>query len=675
MLAALLLILGAGLVVYTQATGFDFVYFDDDEYVFKNPKVLQGLSTGGTRWAFTTFQSKHWHPLTWLSHMVDAELFGSNPVGHHAMNLGLHLLNALLLFWFLERTTRDRVPALLVALAFTVHPLHVENVAWVASRKDLLCAFFWMVTLHAYTAYVRRPGFGRYTLVLVTFCLATLSKSMAVTLPIVLLLLDRWPLSRTANEQFPQPAAASHRHGTGIGWLVIEKLPLLTISLLIGLVTLEAIRSYHVHTPIQLPEGSSLTLGSQAFLVYLMKLFYPVGLITPYPIVVDLSSWMPVFSGFMVLVLTIGTILFLKSHPYLFVGWGWYLVTLMPVAGFFGPPRVANRYAYLPLIGIYILLAWSMVIVWRRWPRFKVLLLFVLAGAMSVLTGLAYQQTATWRDTPTLFNHTLKTNPRSAVAHVNIGVYLYAEGRYKEASDHQRQAVLLSPQKAEYHYNLGVSLLRMKDTLEALEHFTRAAQLRPDYVEAMSNRGLCLLQLGKLEAAQREFTKVLDIEPDHAHTLNHLGLYHVARGDLTAAEIRFRQAITAKPGYADAMANLAGTLANKGITQKAEELYRAAIQIAPAKPNYYFGLASLLTLQKKFKDAVALRRQGLLLAPENAEQHYFLAVDEYFTGNLRQAWQQLEQAKMLGYLRVEKLFEEELAQGLSTLSDENKGTD
>ncbi len=672
LLAPALLIIGAGTLVYVQVNRFDFVFFDDNEYVFQNSQVLKGLTTDSIRWAFTTLQSKHWHPVTWLSHMLDVELFELNPAGHHLMNLGLHLLTACLLFRFLFRATGEFVPTLLLALAFTVHPLHVENVAWVASRKDLLCALFWVITLNAYLSYVQNPCIKRYTLVLFTFCLAAMAKSMAVTLPLVLLLLDFWPLSRPAGAApFPQKTIDPGKRS--LGWLAIEKLPFLAISMLVGLLTLHALHSQYIHTPAQLPIGTSWVQGPKAYLVYLAKLVYPVDLITPYPLAIRISFWVPAFCGALAILITAVTIYYRRLHPYLLVGWAWYLVTLAPVSGFFGPPRIANRYPYIPLIGIYILLFFGGAAIARHWPRLKKPLLITAIVFIGLWSSLASRQAGTWRDTLTLFRHTLAVNPYSSIAHVNIGIYHYSKNRIDEAIRHQAEAVKLVPLKAEYHYNLGISLLKKRKYQTALDHFTTATRLRPDYYSAMSNRGLCLMQLGRLEAARIEFERVISGKPDHAHTHNHLGRLYAIGGSLSKAEKHFRKAISANQNYGDALANLAATLATRGQHDRAENYYRKAIHNAPDNPDYYFGLANLLTSQKKFKAAAETRILGLTRSPGSAEQQYFLAVDHYFTGDLELARQHLLQAKRMGYAEIEKLFEEKLARALP--GDQPRGPD
>jgi len=664
---ALMLIVGTGILVYGQVYSFDFVYFDDNTYVFQNRQVLQGLSMDNLWWAFTATVSKHWHPLTWLSHMLDVELFGVNPTGHHLVNLGLHLLTALLLFWFLSRTTADLAPALFVALAFTLHPLHVENVAWVADRKDLLCALFWMAALHAYAGYARQPAISKYVLALFVFILATLSKSMAVTLPLIFFLMDMWPLKRTIVIGAHDSEIKKQSRYAGVVKLFLEKLPFLAISIAIGLITVSSIQTgdYH-HTPTSLQELDRLGLGLRAYIVYFGKLFYPADLVTPYPVNVHMHSWMRAFCVGLAIAFTAGAIRSRQRHPYLLVGWLWYLITLLPVAGFTGPPRMANRYVYIPLIGIYILLAWGAAAVCKKWPRLTKPFWVVSTCLLIFWAANAYRLAGTWQNTETLFQHTLKVYPQTSVPHVNLGAYYFARNNLDQAIQHQREAVRLAPHKSEYLYNLGISLSKKKNYTAALYQFSQAVHLSPDYADAISRQGVCLLHLGEQEEARRKFEKVLTLHPDHARTINHLGHYYVLQGDLKEAERHFLRAISIDPEYGDALANLAGTLASMGAYSKSESYYRKALQVTPDVADYFFALASLLAYQNRFKEATQTRQLGLELEPGNAGQHYFMAVDLYFIGDLKNAGDHLDKAKQLGYSEVEKLFEEKLTKSLKS---------
>ncbi len=665
-----MLILGAGLFIYAQVAGFDFVYYDDDEYIFNNPQVQRGLTAENIVWAFHSLVSKHWHPVTWLSHMLDVQLFGLNPAGHHLMSLGLHLLTVLLLFRFLLITTGDRIPALIASLLLAVHPLHVENVAWVADRKDLLCALFWMVTLNAYAGYVQNSGFLRYMAVLLAFCLAALSKSMALTLPLVLILLDVWPLQRytPGHRSKTSDSGGNDRHV--FGWLLAEKMPFLVISTAVGLVTLHALNAFKGRSiPSFVPAiDMRVSQGISAYLEYLIHLVYPVNLISPYQVSIQTYYWKPVVSSFVVLFITVAAIRLYRRHAYLAVGWAWYLVTLLPVAGFHGPIRIADRYAYLTLIGIYIILAWGGAAVSRLQPHLQKPLLILSGIFIGILAVLAYHQTFYWKNTLSLFQHTLAVDPSIALAHSNLGVYHQDYGQIDTAIRYQSEAIRLAPSRPEYRYNLGVHYLHKQDYRLAKQYFEQANELRPGDLAALSNLGLCQLQLGEFEPARRSLEQALQIEPYHLHSYNHLGRYYLLTGNRSAAEAIFRRILRAFPDNGDALANLAGTLASGGAYLEAENYFRKAIAAKPVRPGYYFGLAALLTRQKKFSEAASLREKGLVKEPRNARQHYYVAVDYFFSNDIRNAEKHLAKAKELKFPGVESMFEQNLIRARANIS-------
>ena len=661
---AVFAILTAGSLVYAAVFSFDFVYYDDDEYVFENPQVKRGLNADTIAWAFTALVSKHWHPLTWLSHMLDVTLFGLNPAGHHGMNIGLHLITVLLLFRFLVRTTGDRWPALLTALLLAVHPLHVENVAWVADRKDLLCALFWMVTLNAYAGYAAKPGLLRYLGVLLAFCLALMSKSMAITLPLVLLVLDYWPLRRctVAGDDWKTDSRTAGR--PDCRQLLYEKIPFFAVSLAMGLFTLWVLEAQQADYKTAFPSDRHWVYGAMAYSFYLYKLIWPAKLVAPYPISSQVALFWPLLSAAATVLITAGVATRFRRRPYLAAGWMWYLVVLLPVSGFIGPIRFANRYAYLPLIGIYVMILWSAASVVRTRPHLRTPLLSIMGLIVVALALVSHGQVRHWQDTRTLFSHTLRFNPVSSIAHNNLGIFAYRQGRLPEAVAHQQKAVELTPKQPEFHYNLGVSYLHSGEYSRARLSFFQALQLRPQYADALTNLGISWLQLGNLEKAREAFKKVLVLEPDNPQAYNQLGRTHLMQRELGAAEKHFRRVLSINPGHSDALANLGSVLAANGKYGAAERHFRKAIKAAPETAAYYFGLAQVLSGLKKFEAAAALRTKGLAIEPHNGEQQYYLAVDLYFTGRYKRAAEHLAIARDSNYPGIESLFEERLAGGL-----------
>jgi hypothetical protein len=467
-----LLLSVATLAVFARVIGFEFVNYDDPLYVSANLHVQEGLTLEGVRWAFTTFNAANWHPLTWISLMLDASIGGPDPRLFNLTNLILHLANTLLLFFFLERITgRPRRSAVAAAL-FAIHPLHVESVAWVAERKDVLSTLFLLLTLLAYAGWVKRPGPVRRFAVVLLFALGLLAKPMLVTLPVLLLLLDAWPLRR--KEPWRR--------------LVLEKAPLGAMSIATGVVTFVAQR--HSGTMGSLagyPLGVRIANAIVATATYLGQAIWPTRLAVFYPHPgASLAASMVAGSAVVLAALTFWTIRVRRSRPYLLFGWAWYLVTLAPVVGIVqvGWQARADRYTYLPLIGIFLGVVWALADRFADRPA----LLSSLAGAVLVMLGIgAFVQAGWWRDSETLFRHALAVTDDNAVAHNNLGTALLRRRLLSEAEGHFAEAVHINPLYAEAHSNLGVALGRQGKIGEAILEFERALELQPDYPDARRN--------------------------------------------------------------------------------------------------------------------------------------------------------------------------------------------
>ena len=452
--------------------GFEFLNYDDPLYVTANPHVQHGLSVEGVRWAFTTFTAANWHPLTWISLMLDASIGGPGPRVFHLTNLILHLANVLLLFFLLDRMTgRPRASAVTAAL-FAIHPLHVESVAWIAERKDVLSTLFLLLTLLAYAGYVERPGLQRRLAVVLLFALGLLAKPMLVTLPVLLLLLDAWPLRRRGPW--------SH--------LVIEKAPLLAMSIATGVMTIVAQQQAEtVGTLAGYPLGVRVANAIVATATYLWKAVWPTGLAVFYPHPgAALAAWTVAASALVLAALTSWTICVRRSRPYLLFGWAWYLVTLAPVVGIVqvGWQARADRYTYIPLIGVFLGVVWAISEGFADRPA----LLSSMATAVLVALGIgAFVQAGYWRDSETLFRRALAVTDDNAVAHSNLGTALLRRNLLNEAQEHFAEAVRINPHFAEAHSNLGVTLGRQGRIDEAILEFRRALELQPDYPDARRN--------------------------------------------------------------------------------------------------------------------------------------------------------------------------------------------
>jgi Flp pilus assembly protein TadD len=566
------------LIVYASVRHHDFVNFDDDDYVTANPVVLRGLTWHGVAWAFTTEHAVNWHPLTWLSHMLDVQLYGLDAGAHHLTNLLFHIGNTLLLFGLLHRMTGALGRSAFVAGLFAVHPLHVESVAWVAERKDVLSTLFWMLTLWAYIEYVKRPDLRqssrrRYAAVLLFFALGLMAKQMLVTLPLVLLLLDFWPLGRVGIGPNPAGGWAPARDGWATaGRLVWEKLPLLALA------AASSIATFVIHQrggaviilsaiPLQLRIENALV----SYVVYIGKMLWPAGLAVLYPYPQSLSAWSVAVAFVTLTGISVAVIWAAPRRPYLPVGWFWYLGTLVPVIGLIqvGDQAIADRYTYIPLIGLFIIVAWGVPDLLVRWPLRRVVLPKIALPAAACLVILACAITARgqleyWEDSTTLWTHTLAVTTRNNIAHNNLGATLADQGKTDEAIAHYSEALRIKSDYADAHNNLGVALADQGKLDEAIAHYSEALRIKPGYSDAHSNLGIALADQGNLDEAIAQFTEALRINPDSAKAHNNLGVALASQGKLDEAIAQFTEALQVKPDYADARNNLELALARRG---------------------------------------------------------------------------------------------------------------
>jgi hypothetical protein len=512
---------------FWPVVGHDFVGFDDERYVTGNRHVQGGLSSAGLLWVWTSFHAANWHPLTWISHMLDWQLYGGEPMGHHLTSLLLHALNTLLLFLLLERMTGATGRSLLVALLFAIHPQHVESVAWIAERKDLLSTLFWLLAIGAYLRYVRSPGIGRYALVAALFVLGLLAKPMLVTLPFTLLLLDYWPLER----------------GSRLWPLLREKLPLLALSVLSSVVTLAAQRAGGAVASLDLyPAGVRLSNALVAYATYLWRTLWPAGLALPYPHPgTNPALWKLTASVTLLAALTYLAWHTRRSRPYLLVGWLWFLGTLVPVIGLVqvGPQALADRYTYVPLIGVFVMVAWGIRPAVTRSSttesttpmRRDTGLLALTCLIVPLLTVTTWMQLRHWRDDEALTRRALNVTRNNAVAHNQYGLVLVRSGQAADAVEHYREAIEISPRFAEAHNNLAGALTELTRDDDALEHYRTALQLKPAYPEARLNLGVALAKRNQLDDAIEQFEEALRLRPDYGKAHANLAAAHHTRGD------------------------------------------------------------------------------------------------------------------------------------------------
>jgi Tfp pilus assembly protein PilF len=485
--------------VFWQVNQFNFIAYDDPVYVTQNSHIQSGITLDGLRWAFSTKYFGLWNPLVWLSLMLDYRLIGLNAGGYHLTNLIFHILSTLLLFWLFNRMTGAIWKSAFVAAVFALHPLHVESVAWIAERKDVLSAFFWMLTLCLYVYYTEKPVISRYILVLFCYVLALMSKPMVVTLPLIMILLDYWPLGRFES-----------RKTNLILWQLKEKILFFILSAVLVIATLypsdnPSVKFYSLYTRI--------ANAPVSFTIYLKKTFWPHDLAIFYPFSNQLTVWQVLGAVFLILVISIAVILMAKRRPYLFAGWLWYSITLLPVIGIIqiGPHLMADRYTYLPLIGIAIMLAWGTPLIFSRADMRKYFLFPAGIVVIAVLSILTSQQCGYWKNSTALFTHTLQVTENNFMADNNFGAVLFEEGKTGEAIDHYNKVIRIKPDFALAYYNRGLAYAKLGRYQSAVEDFNKAISLKQDDVDTYDNRANAYFNLGKKELGCYDARKACDL--------------------------------------------------------------------------------------------------------------------------------------------------------------------
>jgi protein O-mannosyl-transferase len=541
----------ATLAVFWQVTQYDFVNFDDHVYVTQNSHIQSGITPEGFRWAFSTKYTGLWNPLTWLSFMFDYQVHGLNAGGYHLTNLILHIMSALLLFWFFNRMTGAIWRNAFVAAVFALHPLHVESVAWIAERKDVLSAFFWMLTLCLYVYYTEKPVIRRYLPVLFSFVCALMSKPMVVTLPVIMILLDYWPLGRFELKK-----------GNLILWQLKEKIPFFILSAALVIITLYP-SSYSVK---HFPLSSRLANAPVAFVTYLEKTFWPHDMAVVYPFPVQIPVLHVLFASLLILVITMFVIVMIKRMPYLFVGWLWYAITILPVIGIIqiGCYAMADRYYYLPSIGVAVMLAWEIPSLIKKEDRRKKILFSAGIAFLAIMAFLTWKQCAYWKNSIELFNHTLQVAKNNYPAYINLACALAEKGKTGEAMDYYNKAIYMSTKYAELYYSRGNLYYKQGNYQRAIEDFNKAIKLKPDYAAVYYNRGIAYNYLGQYQRAIEDYNKAIGITPDDSDNYNNRGAAYVKLGQYQCAIEDFNKAIILKQNYADAYSNRANVYLYQG---------------------------------------------------------------------------------------------------------------
>ena len=581
-------------VVFGQTLRHEFINYDDNAYVYENPTVIKGLSLHGIAWSFTHAQVEHWIPLTTISHMLDCQVYGLKPWGHHLTNVILHGAASILLFLVLMQMTGALWRSAFVAAVFAVHPLHVESVAWVSERKDVLTGVFFMLTIAAYVHYTRKPrSLPRYLAALLLFALGLMSKDMLVTLPFVLLLLDSWPLCRLV--QAVQDSPRTPDRFAPLLRLILEKAPFFALSAAACVIQMLVIGGGVTVGNFSLYSRISNALFS--YVSYMGQMVYPAGLAVSYA---DPGNHPPAWELPLAILLlgSISTAVFMwrRKHPFLLTGWLWYLGMLVPpVVGFARVGHAqSDRYCYLPQIGLYVAIAWMAadfctVKPWRR----------TIAGAAGpagivILMWCAWIQTGYWKNDQTLWNHALAVTKGNIIAYNNLGYVLQQNGQVDQAIALFQKALEINPGSAETHTNLGFARLQTGNVNEALTHFREALEIDPTYAKAHNNLGNALLQIGQPDEAVAHYRKALEADPQFAEAHNDLGTVLQQKGELDEAIVHFQKALDINPKFAEARYNLGYAFQVKGRPEEAVAQYEKALEIKPGLAEALNNLAYLL---------------------------------------------------------------------------------
>jgi tetratricopeptide (TPR) repeat protein len=631
-----LLLLAVGLV-FGQTVRYGFVNYDDDQTVYAHPQVARGLTTQGVAWAFTHSYFCNWIPLTCLSHMLDCRIYGLNAEGHHLTNVLLHAATVVLLFLALRQMTGQLWLSALAAALFAVHPLRVESVAWVTERKDVLSGLFFMLTLAAYVDYARhRPSRLRYLVVAVFFVMGLMSKPMLVTLPAVLLLLDYWPLGRFVGDPGVNPTPLYCNEGDLINgdansvaavpprfrfpWrTVIEKLPLLLPAAVICIVT-PITQGQSVAANARYPLGWRLGNAMISYVTYLTKSLCPMDLAVLYPrLSLALPFWKVFAALLVVLGITAAAWIGRRRCPYLLVGWLWYVGMLVPVIGLVqvGDQAVADRFMYLPQIGLWIALVWGAAEICRSSPARRWVCAGVSALVLAVLMGCAWRQASFWHDSETLWTHTLACTSRNSGAHFIFATGLARDGRIDEALKHYHKAMDIQPDDPLPPCNIAEILANQGRIDEAVAWYQKALKIQPACVMAHNNLGELLARQGRLDEAAEHYRQALKIQPDYTAAYCNLGNIWMARGQLDEAEAKYRKALELEPDYAMAHNNLGNVFARRGRLDEALAHYRKALEIQPTLAIAHNNLGDILAARGQFPEALDHYRQALESQPKD----------------------------------------------------------
>ena len=675
----------ATLLAFWQVNHCDFINYDDNSYVTENSHVRNGLTVDGIRWAFTTSYTGNWHPLTWVSHMADVQVFGLNPHWHHLTNLLLHIANTLLLFLVLYRLTKAFWQSAFVAALFALHPLHVQSVAWVAERKDVLSTFFWMLTIGAYCYYAERPSLWRYLPIFTFLAIGLMAKPMLVTLPFVLLLVDYWPLGRfeqndkSAKKMQTEPVnsttagkrkATSGKRKTSIKKkidtkvradsryrpvsilsLLSEKVPLLVLTILSTVVTYIVQHEEGAVIPVErFPLAARVENAFISYIMYIGKMIWPNKLAVFYPYQGPSASWRVLGAVLFFTAVTLIVIRAAKKFRYLTVGWLWYVGTLVPVIGVVqvGAQARADRYTYIPLIGLFIMTAWGLPVLLGKWRYRKKVLTASATLALGCFFVVTRTQVGYWQNSFTLFGHALKVTDNNYIAYAGRGNAYFALGNHKEAIKDYDRAIEISPEFSEAHNNRGSVYLKLGNYRQAIADYDRAIEVNPGNQEAYYNRGTAYEALGYQEQAIADYDRVIEVNPRLASTYFRRGNAYASLGNYRQAIADYDRAIEVNPRFAEAYCNRGNAYGDLSNYRQAIVDCDRAIEVNPRFAEAYCNRGNAHRALGNHKQAIADYDRAIQINPKFALAYRNRAISYDSLGNKTQAYDDLKAAASLG---------------------------
>lgn len=609
------------LSVYWQVIRFDFIWLDDSTYVANNNFIKQGICFDGIRWAFSEFYAANWHPMTWVSHMLDVQLFGVKPGMHHLTNLIFHIINAMLLFLVLERMTGAMWRSAVVAGLFALHPLHVESVAWISERKDVLSAFFWILTMMGYHCYIQKRTVTRYLIIVLFFVLGLLSKPMLVTLPFALLLLDYWPLNqlRIDRKRDNKNGDATEVMGScdkypNLSVLLLEKIPLMVLAMISCGVTLFAQKSGGaIRTISVIGLGERVGNAISSYIVYLGKMLCPVHLTIFYPYPDVFHPLWVILCALLLLIISAFVLLSARRFPYLVVGWFWYIGTLIPVIGILqvGDQSMADRYTYIPLVGIFLMIVWGLKDIFDRLHSNKYFVATVTIVVFILLSVASWRQVSYWKNNEALFRHALAVTKNNYLAHGALGGVLIQQGNADEGIKECQEAIRINPYFYPAYFRLGEEFTKKKDYERASEYYAEGLKIKPDDILALNYLGDLFAKTGKTHEAIIRYSESLQIFQHQPVVYNNLGNVYLLNGDIDKATEYYQDALYEEPNNSQVIKNLK----NARVIKEVQKLLKAN----PQNINLYTKLGDIYGQLGGYDKAISQYQKAISIQPKSTQ--------------------------------------------------------